>query len=997
MFRFDEEFDSEDYASDDGKSRPDAERESALSPIQATTTKPLGTSSWSFYDDYFADYRTLMNDIVLLESPQSSYVVRSRPAILTCKALNAKRLRFKCNSRWLDDTRHEIQHGVDANTQLPYLRATVEITRQEVEANVLDLGDFACQCYASGASEVQAVRTDTALVRVAYIRKHFYQTPESTRVPEGRTVQLPCVPPDADPKADLFWSKDGREINRETDSNLILANDGSLIISATRITDSGNYTCEARNLANRRISDPAEVVVYVDGGWSPWSSWQGSCSVDCSLLKVQLNMVRGDVSAVERVMLKRRRTRSCNNPAPLNGGRACEGTDEEFQECDVPCSIDGAWSRWEPWPSECDAACLRSRIRKCVAPSPRNGGRQCEGPSTDTISCTNATLSLPVPSHCASEARPLLTPWSGTSEAPTSPKSAGFPTIDSGQIYVLASLGCVALLLAVIIGLIAVLFCRRRRFCVGGKDDPMYFPVNNGNVRTVLLTQQQARLGDLPHLEKLARNSPYPQLGTLNPAMVNGLNAYTLRSARSYASGYSTHRRAAGSRVALLPEYSSSNDSSNGGSGSGSTPAKVALLRSDSRISSADENYATLYDYVGEKYPPSIRTYTEDECVEDHDRSATLVAVQVDSDSSKIELRRSGVTLSLGECTFPDGATWLSSVITFGLCEGEPTDTVIARPVVITFQHCASVFPKDNFEFLLLADRGAGFDVVSVVGEENMNTPVYVEVERDRVHLMTDFFGRFLLAGRPRRHNVAAHKRVHLAAFYAISNDYQAADCEKLQEAQIRIYCVPEVATAIENVRKQEEDNRGILLAEASNFLMREQGALCCCIEDISEGCVLPHGNQYMVGVKKLLIHPHSLKIAGGTTDVCGRIVVYQKGNSSEKQVLEFELLRSLLSADTKQQLSICLDPPTDPEQDWRGLARKLGYDRYIQYFATRPGCSPTSLILDLWEASMAGSDRAVLDLLQTLRIMGRPDAVLVLEQYLATSYDLPPRGRHSA
>lgn len=42
-----------------------------------------------------------MNDIVLLEAPQSSYVVRSRPAILSCKALNAKRLRFKCNSRWV--------------------------------------------------------------------------------------------------------------------------------------------------------------------------------------------------------------------------------------------------------------------------------------------------------------------------------------------------------------------------------------------------------------------------------------------------------------------------------------------------------------------------------------------------------------------------------------------------------------------------------------------------------------------------------------------------------------------------------------------------------------------------------------------------------------------------------------------------------------------------------------------------------------------------------
>lgn len=39
--------------------------------------------------------------------------------------------------------------------------------------------------------------------RISDIRKHFYQTPESARVPEGRTVQLPCVPPDADPKADV--------------------------------------------------------------------------------------------------------------------------------------------------------------------------------------------------------------------------------------------------------------------------------------------------------------------------------------------------------------------------------------------------------------------------------------------------------------------------------------------------------------------------------------------------------------------------------------------------------------------------------------------------------------------------------------------------------------------------------------------------------------------------------------------------------------------------
>lgn len=100
--------------------------------------------------------------------------------------------------------------------------------------------------------------------------------PISQRIAEGETAQLPCIPPDADPKPDVFlhinkfllkyfqiiWKKNNHEIQPNIDSNLILANDGSLIISAARLSDSGNYTCEATNIANRRNSESAQVTVY---------------------------------------------------------------------------------------------------------------------------------------------------------------------------------------------------------------------------------------------------------------------------------------------------------------------------------------------------------------------------------------------------------------------------------------------------------------------------------------------------------------------------------------------------------------------------------------------------------------------------------------------------------------------------------------------------------------------------------------------------------------
>lgn len=64
------------------------------------------------------------------------------------------------------------------------------------------------------------------------------------------------------------------------------------------------------------------VLLYftVNGGWSAWSQW-----TDCKCPGLSLSAGQ-------------KRTRVCNNPAPLNGGQTCPGPSvQRTSEC-VPCS-----------------------------------------------------------------------------------------------------------------------------------------------------------------------------------------------------------------------------------------------------------------------------------------------------------------------------------------------------------------------------------------------------------------------------------------------------------------------------------------------------------------------------------------------------------------------------------------------------------------------------------------------------------------------------------
>lgn len=55
----------------------------------------------------------------------------------------------------------------------------------------------------------------------------------------------------------------------------------------------------------------------------------------------------------------------------------------------LPVLVDGQWSQWSNF-GTCSATCgggFKHRRRKCDNPAPASGGKNCQGPSFQSIAC----------------------------------------------------------------------------------------------------------------------------------------------------------------------------------------------------------------------------------------------------------------------------------------------------------------------------------------------------------------------------------------------------------------------------------------------------------------------------------------------------------------------------------------------------------------------------------------------------------------------------------
>ncbi|VDI08738.1 netrin receptor unc-5 [Mytilus galloprovincialis] len=934
---------------------------------------------------------------VFIEEPKDHYyIVKNLPIIIECRAINVVRIGYRCAGQWQLHERKRIE--VDQKSGVKVVISTLEVTRDEVKEYYG--GDFWCECHGYSTpkmlQEEGAIVSSRGTVEVAYLRKKFEREPISVAAELGETAVLQCLPPEGKPLPEVFWLKDGEELDKEklTKLNYIVSHDGNLMISQTKLTDAGNYTCAARNIVIKKRTCSgcsATLTVYINGGWSSWNQWS-DCSVKCG---------KGT----------KRRIRSCTNPSPFYGGSHCAGEDKQEEDCSTLCPVHGGWTLWSSW-STCSPDCLHHRRRSCDNPSPSNGGGYCFGNDLDSTNCTGGMCRGP--RRDDGMVRPVA-----TNEA------------QKGNIAIYVGL-CVSFAALITVVVIVVVFIRRRNRHHHGPNSPSL----SSNDEKKINKNGTDMISVQPDLTQTMVSLPY-QSATPSPEPPNNNLISSVENIYDKPDINLDHRHS-NSLINAGQPYAESSISNHSVSNHSSHHSADQM---------SDKNTMTM-SAVGAR-PPSFSDSAMD-------NRNSMISLQLPSNidmeavvwgtfnhmGGRLVLPESGVSLTVPEGAIKKGhseefflavcrddkdrpklldrQTIISPVILCG--PGQPG--VLKKACILSFQHCANMRLGGWMLSLCGSDTSPDepprWHRIVTLGQETINTSVYSQLDPTHCHIMTEQLMRYALIGESIPGGRAV-KILRLAAFAATQNPSL--------DFSIRVYMVEDTKDALESVIQEENRYGGRLLDKPKQIPFQDGGHnLCLTIEDLPPGWRSKLAANYQEipfqhiwsGNQNNLHCSFSLEMTErGLNKVSCKIQVYQKAILSNRQVLNIfnnfkekplplqtptstlkgrsstvttnssSGYNSMVTLDPagnnfrlpshiRYQLCLLLDPPNARGNDWRMLAQALTVDRYVQYFATKP--SPTEHILDLWEARHR-EESAITDLMNIFRVMGRLDVAAVLEK----------------
>ncbi|XP_072570589.1 unc-5 netrin receptor Da [Paramormyrops kingsleyae] len=841
-----------------------------------------------------------------LQEPDDAYIVKSNPIKLRCQAAPALQIFFKCNGEWVHQSQHASQEFRDEATGLKIREVMINVSRQQVE-DFHGPEDYWCLCVAW--NHLGTSKTRKATVRLAYLRKNFEQDPQGKEVPIKGMIVLHCRPPDGVPAAEVEWLKNEELLTSLNDDN-IDTRANSLIITQARLSDSGNYSCQASNVVAKRRSAPAAVLVFVNGGWSSWTEWS-SCSVRCG---------RG----------VQKRSRTCTNPAPLNGGGFCEGMSMQKSTCNALCPVDGGWEEWPEW-ATCSSKCERQRSRQCTSPTPKHGGKLCEGVALHIQNCTGG--------FCTQDRKLLHDVKPQNREA-------------SSDVALYS--GLTAGVIAVTILVISVMLYRR----------------NHSDYGVDVIDSSTFTGGFQSFNFKTTRQG--------NPLLMNSATHPELTVERTYSSPM-CFQDAMDKESSLFDPL---------------TDMKVKVQSSfmvSRGVTDCVEYHVKGYP---DTFPRGLNTdyrmmESYNKTLVTPIRNTQLKITGVFGHlGGRLVVPNSGVSVLVPHGAVAEDRVWEMYVAVSEECSPQvdegfeillgpevtygPAGIDLCCPVVLTITHCAQASLEDWSIRLKRKTQENKWEEVMSLEDETLSC--YCLMDSLSCHFLLEQPGCFVLTGEPLTEE--ASKRLRLAAFGCAGPG--------TMEYSLRIYCVDDTPHAFQEVIATEKLRGGELLEEPKTLCFKGNTfSLQVSIQDIPQflwnikpftTCQeFPFSQVWRSNQQPLHCGFSLERYSTATSQLSCKISVRQvKGQEQIIQVYtpvaerEKDTAPVFRPADCtvtfqtgpkafriplsiRQRICNTFDTANAKGKDWRLLAQKLHIERNLSYFAKQQ--SPSGMILNLWEA----------------------------------------------
>ncbi|XP_014362997.2 netrin receptor UNC5B-b [Papilio machaon] len=957
-------------------------------------------------DDKIPLHTTKDNLPIFLLEPENTYVVKNKAATLKCRAANALDVYFKCNGEKTQAVNFEF---VDPQTGVRIIEGEHEVTREQVE-EYFGSEKYQCSCFA-WTSQGQ-IRSQPATIELAYIKKHFSVSPQSQLVKQYSSVTFRCEPPPAAPFAQLYWLKNGAPV--VVDDN-VQVKEGELVIKQASLLDMANYTCVAENLAGKRMSEPALLTVFVNGGWTAWSTWT-DCYCSGQAGREGLEGRPG-----------RRRERTCTAPRPLNGGQPCIGPSvQKTQDC-IDCDLDvyvdgldeladessdivlGRWSQWSEW-SRCDTDCLQTRRRRCLTTT------ACLGKDYQVAQCT----------HCVRTSK---------SEIITD-ASSYWP------LFIALSIAFLIFIIVVVLGIKYMKFkVTENSPYVKPPPGTQYF----GSVLKRTLTNQP----DLTiHEEFHTLDSRRTRRHTSASSNPRNEHLYEVpQLANSYISPIDhevrTECTASERNYACKDNVESDRSDSSCFLSSGSSYGNESIEMSPSlkNNASVDSKYLSI-------------NYLE-----------TATSKMITSDGDWLNLEKCGVSLFVPDGIVDKGEELFSLEVIDEewnrplLQEGEiqlspvirccPKNFHFRKGVILSFPHCAAL--KSTSWLLSILQRpedtnSREWRKVLTLGQETPGSPIFAQVDPTKVYLVCEFLTDFVMIGQS--FNGLDAKLLRVGLFIAKRSDDSFYN--------LNVHVFNDTPFAFYDCVENERRTGGYLLCEPKTVHFQENASdLCLNIRDVGVGWKIQTGGTYQeisythiwnmtvrslhcMFVLQQLDSINSLELSisiyqkqkqsnsvnfnlktndlnsnfysskrysysglenGYTVNIVenpfnysslskkeGRYDFVYKNNSVLRNNLHTDnnyYRCNMLTKSDRVILCKLLDTQSSKGNDWRLLADKLKITSYYYYFSNT--CSPTENILNLWMCRNNDVNMLV-NLSRIFREMSRIDCATVVERRCFTN-----------